>query len=138
MSTYNINTAESYITASQDGGTIFFQPLLPSGNTYAPGQIWLTGEDENNTTLSCQYPDGSQPLYLNVDSISDGSYVGATFSTAENSCWSIESDGSLQLINNGTATGLYAVIPDTGILTLSSTASTKWKFSKTTTKGSTR
>lgn len=140
MTNNNISLANSaptiYITTSDLGGTIFFEPILPEGDSDAPGQFWITGDDENNTTITCQYPDGNL-LYLASSDANEGSYIGADLTLNNYANWKIEAGGSIQLINDG-STPMYAVLGANGILTLSKTPSSKWKFTKVTSKGGTR
>ncbi len=140
MTNNNISLAGSepatYISATELGGTIYFEPILPEGDSNAPGQIWILGDDINNTTITCQFPGGNL-LYLASSDANEGSYIGADLTLNSYSNWKIEADGSIQLINDGT-TRLYAVIAENGLLSLSSTPKSKWKYTKVTSKGGTR
>lgn len=128
---YNIYDVANYITSMRDGGTILFYPLLSSDNPSAPGQVWAADDGLDNTTISCTFTSGAAPLYLTANSAAEGEYIGSVAGEAsENAFWSISDDGSLQLINNGSLTGLFAIVGDNGLLTLSPTPKTKWKFSK--------
>jgi hypothetical protein len=128
---YTIDDVGNYITSMQDGGTILFLLLLGSDDRNSAGQVWTIDDGFNNVTITCLFTN-SPPLYLTASSAAEGEYVGSSQTRTENSFWSIGDDGSLQLINNGAPTNLYAVIgADNGLLTLATTAKTKWKFSKT-------
>jgi hypothetical protein len=76
-------------------------------------------------------------LYLASSDANEGSYIGADLTLNNYSNWKIGSGGSIQLISDG-ATPLYAVLAANGLLTLSKTPSSKWKFTKVTSKGGTR
>lgn len=138
MTTYHIDSSGSFITATSGGGTLYFVAKYPDGDPNEPGQDWIAGDDTSNTTLVVRFPDGTDPIYMGADDNTEGSYVGGQMNLTNTCYWSIESDGSLQLVVDGQPGGQYAVIGGNGVMALSKTPTTKWKFTKVTHKQGTR
>lgn len=138
MTTYHIDSSSSFITATSGGGTLYFVEKYPDGDPREVGQDWIAGDDITNTTLVVQFPDGADPIYMGADDASEGSYVGGQSSLTNTCNWQIETDGSLQLVVDGQSGGLYGVVGGNGIMALSKTPTTKWKFTKVTHKQGTR